>query len=130
MVILSLSILMSNDNEIRKTCFYVFFSVVNIFTNDMIKTPFFFVSSYLNNIKIRNEFIERISIIKQKLIVILFWPSFFWYTWYIQMLILVRTAFFLEGIQTMQFHHKKKTNKHSKAGILMKLTQKSGNYCK
>ena len=41
---------------------------------------------------------------------------------YIQMLILVRAAFFLEAIQTIQIHHKK-TNKHSKTGILMKLTQ-------
>ena len=32
---------MSNDNEIGKTCFYVFFPFVNIFTNDMIKTPIF-----------------------------------------------------------------------------------------
>ena len=44
MVVFSLSILMSNDNKIRKTCFYVFFPFVNIFTNDMIKTPFFLVS--------------------------------------------------------------------------------------
>ena len=38
------------------------------------------------------------------------------------MSILERAAFFLKGIQTTQFHHKK-TKKHSKTGILMKLTK-------
>ena len=46
----------------------------------MIKTPDFFVTPFLENIKIRNEFIKRISMIKQKLIVILFWSSFLWHT--------------------------------------------------
>ena len=47
---------------------------------------------------------------------------------YIQTFILVRKAFFLEQTQIIQFHHKK-INKHSKTGILMKLTKKPGNYC-
>ena len=42
---------------------------------------------------------------------------------YIQMFILKRAAFLLEGTQMTQFHHQKTLNKHSKAGILMKLTQ-------
>ena len=42
----------------------------------------FFVSSSLKNIKIRYEFIKRISIIKQKLIVILLRSSFSWFTRY------------------------------------------------
>ena len=40
------------------------------------------------------------------------------------MFIIVRAASFLEGMEgmeTIQFHHKK-TNKHSKTGILVKLT--------
>ena len=78
--VFSLSILTSNDNEIRTICFNACFPFVNIFTNDAIKTPIVFLSPSLKNIKIRKEFIKRISIIKQKLIVILFWPSFFWYT--------------------------------------------------
>ena len=48
--------------------------------NYMIQTPllfifiyFFFVSSSLRNMKIRNEFIKRISITKQKLNAILFY---------------------------------------------------------
>ena len=49
----------------------MFFPFVNIFINDMIKTAVLFVSHSLKNIKIRNEFIKRISIIKQKLSVIL-----------------------------------------------------------
>ena len=77
MVVFSLSILMSNDNKIRKTCFYVFFPFVNIFANDMNKTPTVFVSPFSKNHKIRNGFIKRISIIKQKLVVILFSSSFF-----------------------------------------------------
>ena len=76
-----LSILTLNDSEIRTTCFYVFFPFVNLFTNDMIKTPI--VSLSLKNIKIRNEFIKRIFLSEQKLIIILFWSSFFWYTQYI-----------------------------------------------
>ena len=40
-----------------------------------------------------------------------------------------KISFLLEKIQTIQFHHKK-TNEHSKTGILMKLMKKSGNYCK
>ena len=79
--VFSLSILMLNDSEIRTTYFYVFFPFVNLFTNDMIKTPI--VSLSLKNIKIRNEFIKRISLLAQKLIIILFWSSFFWYTQYI-----------------------------------------------
>ena len=43
---------------------------------------------------------------------------------YIQTFILVRKAFFLEQTQIIQFHHKK-INKHSKTGILMKLTKKT-----
>ena len=39
---------------------------------------------------------------------------------YIQMFILVRVAFFLEGIQTIQFSHKKN---NKKTGILMKPTK-------
>ena len=71
--------------------FSVFFPFVNIFTNDMIKSTFFFATSSLKNIKIRNEFIKRISIsiIKQKLVVILFWSSFFCYTRYIYIYIYV-----------------------------------------
>ena len=41
---------------------------------------------------------------------------------YIRMLILLRAPFFLEWIQTIQIHYKK-TKKHSKTGILVKLTQ-------
>ena len=71
--------------------FSVFFPFVNIFTNDMIKSTFFFATSSLKNIKIRNEFIKRISIsiIKQKLVVILFWSSFFCYTRYIYIYIYI-----------------------------------------
>ena len=72
-VVFNLSILKSNDNEIPTACFYVYFPFVNIFANDMIKTPTVFVSPSLRKLKIRNEFIKRISIIKQKFIVILFW---------------------------------------------------------
>ena len=54
-VVFSLSILTSNDTEIRITCFYVFFPFVNIFANDMIKTPTVFVSPSLKNLKIRND---------------------------------------------------------------------------
>ena len=46
--------------------FYACFSFVNIFTNDMIKTPAFFVSASLDNSNIRKEFIKRVSVIKQK----------------------------------------------------------------
>ena len=83
-IIFGLSILTSNDNEIRITCFYMFFPFVDIFINDMIKTAILFVSHSLKNIKIRNEFIKRISTIKQKLIVILLQSSFFWYTRYLR----------------------------------------------
>ena len=84
-VVFNLSLLTLNDNYIRTTCFSVFFPFVNIFTNDIIKTTFLFATPSLKNIKIRNQFIKRISIsiIKQKLIVILFWSSFFCYTRYI-----------------------------------------------
>ena len=53
--VFSLSILKSNDNEIPTACFYVFFPFVNIFANDMIKTPTVFVSPSLKNLKIRND---------------------------------------------------------------------------
>ena len=52
-----------------------------------------------------------------------------WISIYIQMLILVRVAFSFSRIQTIQFHHKK-MDKHSKTGILIKVTWKFGNYCK
>ena len=45
------------------------------------------------------------------------------------MLILVRTAFFLQGIQTIQFH-KKTPNKHSQTDILIKITKETANYYK
>ena len=51
---------------------FFFFSFINIFTNDMIKTPVF-CGAFLKNIKIRIEFIKRISLIKKKSIVISFW---------------------------------------------------------
>ena len=54
-VVFSLSILTSNDNEIRINCFYVFFPFENIFANDLIKTPTAFVSPSLKNFKIRND---------------------------------------------------------------------------
>ena len=54
-VVFSLSILTSNDNEIRINCFYLFFQFVIIFANDMIKTPTAFVSPSLKNLKIRND---------------------------------------------------------------------------
>ena len=41
---------------------------------------------------------------------------------YFQMFIIVRAAIFLEGIQAIQFYHKKK-NKQINTGILMKLTK-------
>ena len=63
--------------------FIYFFPFVNIFTNAIIKTPMFSVSPSLKNIKIRNEFIKRISITKQKLTAILFWSIFFWCIRYI-----------------------------------------------
>ena len=53
-----------------------FFPFVNIFTNDMIEAPIFLLVSIKKYIQIRNEFIKRISIIKQKLIVILFCQVF------------------------------------------------------
>ena len=52
------------------TCFY---ADVNIFTNNMIKTPGFIVSASLQKSKIRKEFIKRVSVTKQKVIVISFW---------------------------------------------------------
>ena len=55
--------------KFEQLVFYVFFSFLNIFTNDMIKATFFFVGASLKNIKIRNEFMKRISIITQKLAV-------------------------------------------------------------
>ena len=67
---------MLNENEIWTACLDQFFSFVNIFGNDMIKTPVFFVSPFLKDNKIGNEFRKRISIIKQKLIVILFLSIF------------------------------------------------------
>ena len=41
---------------------------------------------------------------------------------YIQTSNFVKAAFFLEGFSTTQFKHKK-TNKQSKAGIMIKLTK-------
>ena len=113
-VVFSLSILTSNDNEIQTICFNTCFPFVNIFTNDAIKTPIVFLSPSLKNIKIRKEFIKIISIIKQKLIVILFWSSFFWYTRYS-----------IKGLRPYQ-----KCNSTENLPILEESNQRFGNFLK
>ena len=45
------------------------------------------------------------------------------------MFILERAAFFLEGIQTTQFHHKK-NEKTQQDRYFDETNEKSGNYCK
>ena len=66
-----------------------------------------FVSSSLKNIKIRYEFIKRISIIKQKLIVILLRSSFFlvhqvWYMYDLDQCALWKTLCLIRGKNYIQ----------------------------
>ena len=61
--------------------FFVFFLFVNMCTKDMIKTPVFFVIPSSKKTKIRNEFIKKMSIIKQKFL-FYFGQVFFRYTLY------------------------------------------------